>query len=199
MKTLITILTLIISIQVFGQIEPEIELERIFYSLPIRSDIEKIIDSVKTIDLIEPYQRDYDTTSKPYFSGHISKNEYFTNEKLSGQIEIFRSNYYTLWGTELDSLDVLYISLDYSDQHRKVMEKQYKRLVKIFKKLTEKSEKYKLYADPGIIGYGYCFFKTEKDKLPFMSIEIGLGDCVSDTKSFIVNYYKIENHGIQLD
>lgn len=193
MKRNMTILLLLLSIQVFGQLEPEKELEKIFYSLPIRLEIETIIDSAKNNDLITSFENSYHITDKPYFSGHISKNNYLSIKPISGQIEIFRSGIYTLRGVDLDSLDVVYVSFDFGEKMTKDLRKEYKRLVRNFKKLTGKSEKYKLYADPGLIGYGFCFFKSENDKLPFMSIEVGLGDCVSDTKSLIVNYYKIEN------
>lgn len=173
--------------------EPENELEKIFYSLPIRLEIETIIDSAKKVDLINSFENNIHITDKPYFTGQLSQNNYISIEPNSGQIEIFRSGPYTLWGVDLDSLDVVYVSFDFGDKMTKELKKVYKRLVKTFKNITEKSEKYKLYADPRLIGYGFCFFKSVNDKLPFMSIEIGLGDCVSDTKSLIVNYYKIEN------
>jgi len=193
MKTIVIILALINSIQVFGQMEPENELEKLFFSLPIRSEIEIIIDSAKNNDFISSFEDNYNLAKKPNFSGNFSQNNYLLIESNSGQIGIFRSGLYTLWGLDLDSLDVVYISLDFGDKMTKELRKEYKRLVKTFKKVSEKSEKYKLYADPGLIGYGFCFFKSVDDKLPFMSIEVGLGDCVSDTKSLIVNYYKIEN------
>ncbi len=199
MKTITTILILIVSVQVFGQNEAENELKRIFYSLPIRSEIENIIDSAKNVDLISTFDNRFHNSGKPYLTGYINKNDFITVEPASGQIEIFRSGQYTLWGAELDSLDIIYISLDYGDQMSKELRKEYKRLIKTFKKITETSEKYKLYADPGLIGYGYCFFKSENDRLPFMSIEIGLGDCVSNSKSLSISYYKIDNYEIQLD
>lgn len=199
MKTITTILVLMISLQVFGQRNAVKELEKILYNLPIESGIEIVIDSAKKNDLIKPYENNYHISTKPYFSGHITKNDYFLNDSNTGQIEIFRSNYYTLWGTELDSLDIIYVRMDYGTKMTKDLKSDYKRLVKIFKKQTEKSEKYKLYADSGLIGYGYCFFKSENEKLPFMAIEIGLGDCVSDDKSLSVSYYKIKNYETRLD
>ena len=193
MKTITTILVLIISIQVFGQNEPENELEKIFYSLPIRSEIEIIIDSAKNVDLITSYENDYLNSDEPYFTGHINKNDFITITPVSGQIEIFRSGQYAFWGVELDSLGIVSIRLDFGDKMTQELKKEYKRLIKTFKKTTEKSKKYKRYAEPGLTGYGYYFFKSENDKLPFMAIGIGLGDCVSDTKSLIINYYKIKD------
>jgi hypothetical protein len=199
MKTVTTILALIISLHLFGQKDSEAELAKIFYDLPIQSEIEIIIDSAKKVDLIEPNNSNLLVSTRPYFSGYIAKNDHISNYSKSGQIEIFRSSYYTLWGTELDSLDVIYIRLDYGNKITTYQKKDYKRLIRTFKKQTEKSEKYKLYADSGLIGYGYYFFKSPNDKLPFMAIEIGLGDCVSDSKSLSVSYYKIENYGVRLD
>lgn len=130
MKTITTILTLIISVQVFGQNDPENELKRIFYSLPIRTEIENIIDSAKNVDLISTFDNSFHNSEKPYLTGYINKNDFITVEPVSGQIEIFRSDQYALCGVELDSLDIIYISLDYGNQMSKELRKEYKRLLK---------------------------------------------------------------------
>ena len=191
--TINTILLLIFSINCFGQIKiPEDELSRIFYDLPIKENIETTIDSTRTKEKIKEFHKDYFNTDRPYFSGQLNKNDYLNITSTLGQIEIFRSNAYTLWGFELDSLDIIYVSYDFGDNKTKLMTKKYKELVKCFKKITDKNEKYKLYAEPGLIGYGFCFFKSKTDSLPFMSIELGLGNCVTDTKSLQISYYKTD-------
>ena len=130
MKTIIIILALIVSFQVFGQMEPENELEKIYYSLPIQAEIKIIIYSAKQVESITSFGSNYYITDKPYFTGHLSKNDYISIEPNSGQIEIFRSGPYTLWGVDLDSLNVGYVSFDFAYK----MTKELKREYKIFKK-----------------------------------------------------------------
>jgi len=190
MKKIIIILTLIVSIQSFGQKAPEIELKNIFYSLPIESGIEVIIDSAKNTELISLYDT-LIVIDELYFTGHFYKNNYVLIEFISGQIEIFRAENWTLNGVVVDTMDIMVLYFNYGNEVTKDIRKEYNKLIKTFKGITKANKEYETYADSGLVRYGYLFFKSENDKLPFMSIEIGLGDCISNTKSLIIKYYKI--------
>ncbi len=190
MKTVVTILTILISISCLGQkVTVEQEMKQYFFNLPIDKEIDFIIDSAKNCSMIEAY-KDNDQFNRPYFSGYV---HYLNSDSVdfSGQIEIFRSKYYTLWVQELDSIDIISLRFDYGNKNAKTLKKDYRNTVRKLKSYSSNSEKYKLFAEPGKIGYGVCFFEQENGKLPFCAVEIGLGDCVSKSQTLILKYFKL--------
>ncbi len=219
MKTKLTLLLILIPFQIFSQIEPENELEKIFYNLPIRSDIKAIVDSVKKIETIKPYENNNRIiSSKPYYSGHLTINRYFSDNKICGRIRIYHNDIYSLYGTEVKDLDIVYMSINFNPPYGTSCRRMYKWLIQIFKIETVKNNEYKtqrlqntrrvrsylsfktknnesreISLGNGRRGRVCWFFKSENDKLPFLSISIGNGDCPYYSNSLIINYYKVKN------
>ena len=164
------------------------ELKKVFYSLPIDKDIEVIIDSAKQIDQLDEIKYSFELF-EPYYQATLFKNDYFKIKPESGNIEIFISDY-GLAGQDIDSLQVIYVSLRFGDELTEEIKNEYHRLLRIFESRTGRSEKYELFANSGKTSYGQNFYINNKDELPFMAIEVGLGDCTSDEKSITIYYYK---------
>ena len=193
MKTQITLFLILITISCLGQkMTLQQDLNKYFFDLPIENEIENIIEFAKKSNRIQTGTNIYWDSNRPYFTGN---GKYIDSKMIahSSQIEIFRSSFYTLWGHELDSLDIISNRIEYGDKLESGLRKEYKSVVKAFKQHSNRHEKYKLYADSGLIGYGFCFFRNEKDNLPYIAVEIGLGDCVSRTKTLIIKYYKTKD------
>jgi len=188
MKAIITTGILISSIPMFGQISPMQELSEAFFSLSIEADIETVIEAAKQIERLDEIEYSFKPI-QPYYQATFLTNNYFNIHPVSGRIEIFTIDD-VVAGKDIDSLEIISLSLYFGNELTKEIRSEYKSLVNIFQRKSERIEKYELNADPGKIGYGQYFYQNDKDVLPFMGIEIGLGGCISDRTSIRICYYK---------
>ena len=188
MKTIFTFIFTTIIITLSAQESIMSELKKVFYSLPIDSNVENIIEAAKQVEQLA--EIDYESEPfEPYFQGTFTTNNYFQIKPISGNMEIFISNY-GLAGQYVDSLQVIYLSLYFGNKLTKEILNEYKRLITIFENLTTKITQHEYYADSGKIGYGKNFYLNKEDELPIIAIKIGLGSCTSDIKSITISYYK---------
>ena len=188
MKTIFTFIFTTIIITLSAQESVMSELKKVFYSLPIDSNVENIIEAAKQVEQLT--EIDYKSELfEPYFQGTFTSNNYFQTKPISGNMEIFISNY-GLAGQYVDSLQVIYLSLYFGNKLTKEILNEYKRLTTIFETLTTKITQHEYYADSGKTGYGKNFYLNKEDELPIMAIKIGLGSCTSDIKSITISYYK---------
>jgi hypothetical protein len=86
------------------------------------------------------------------------------------------------------------LTLNYGTDQDNKCEKQLKALVKEIKRLTEKTEKYKSYADAGQVGYGYHFFLNKNDEFPVLTIDFTDKSCTGTQNYIFIAYIrKIKN------
>jgi hypothetical protein len=132
----------------------------------------------------------YDST-KTDFRKSINDSLPINYQPESAQIEHF---YAYGWGGGPEHSRITALTLNYGTDQDNKCEKQLKALVKEIKRLTEKTEKYKSYADAGQVGYGYHFFLNKNDEFPVLTIDFTDKSCTGTQNYIFIAYIrKIKN------
>lgn len=194
-KTPFYILTLILAINFsFGQkLDRKAELEKIFLQLPIDTNLTELIQAAKSAPTLKSYN-DTLIEEPDYFTGYLTKNSQFEIQPKNYQFEIFTTSIDGVVGVSepIDSILIIAIYANYGDTLTKEVKKQYLKFVNTFKKKSQRAEKYTVHAEPGQIGEGYKFFRTENDRFQYLTISLMYGDCTSKSYSIHISYNRTD-------
>ncbi|MEX0812330.1 MAG: hypothetical protein WD048_08940 [Chitinophagales bacterium] len=158
----------------------------LFNGFPIKMDLDSTEVKFLSQSDYEKSKNIYDSTKTDYRRS-INGTLPIKLQPESAQIEYF---YAYEWCGGPKHSRITALTLNYGTDEENNCEKQLKTIVKELKQLTEKTEKYKTYADAGKVGYGYQFFKNKNDKFPILTIDFTDKSCTGTENYMFIAYIR---------
>ncbi|HOY31151.1 MAG TPA: hypothetical protein PKW80_04665 [Bacteroidales bacterium] len=178
----------------FGQKTDAVKkfLEGLYLGFPLEANDSVINDYLKNNPEFISKKNIYDSSRIDYYKT-INLDEYLNYKPLSSNMQYYYSPGWTFKNVTVEHSQTIVVSIFYGDSLQFECSSQYEHFVKNLKSITSKSQNYKIYTDPGEVGYGCGFFRKRTDKVPFLTIDLHDFSCTDLNCTIFIAYHKILN------
>lgn len=187
---IIILLFLFSTVFCFGQVRDNSLLTKLFDNFPIDSSIKFISDYCKTNNY-STQPNIYDKTKTDY-SGKIETKTFFDYKPASISISSSYAHKYALIDTIPAEALVTLLTISYQDNAAFNAKKQYKKLIRLFRKKYPRSAKTYIFSGHGREGEMINFYIDKNSKLPLISIELQykMDNSIWQAQSLLIAYVR---------
>ena len=172
----------------FGQTaDRKSELDKYFLNLPLDTNLTELILAAKSDTEIKK-----DTEFAGGFYGILTHHLMFDNQPGKYRLAIYKPN--KAAGFDIpDSNNVrIALSAKYNVTHANKIRKQFRQIVRTFKKVSAKSVRFSEWTNYRKIRDGFDFFRTSTEKNPYLTIYFDNGQRLKDNYSIRIIYIRLD-------